>query len=168
MAMSGPVSTVAKAAAADLSGGDWNGSRLHRDGVSLNLVAEIEARLDRSRPGAAVWQPNLAATIPEAASIVLVLFDGLGDLNSTIPAAAVFRRARRGALDAPFPTTTTVSMSTVATGTSPSTHGVIAHLSWFPELGRVVNTLKWVDLSGAAGRLSDRPACCLAPTFGSG
>ena len=40
-------------------------------------------------------------------------------------------------------------MSTIATGTSPATHGVIAHLCWIPELGRVVNTLKWVDLSGA-------------------
>ena len=70
--------------------------------------------------------------------------------NSTIRGRRCSADARRGVLDAPFPTTTTVSMSTIATGTSPSTHGVIAHLSWFPELGRVVNTLKWVDLSGAA------------------
>ena len=114
----------------------------------VNLMAEIEIRLTGTARAERLLE-DLASTIPAAASVILVLFDGLGDAQLDHPAAAVLRLARRGALDAPFPTTTTVSLSTVATGTSPSTHGVIAHLSWFPELGRVVNTLKWVDLSGA-------------------
>ena len=127
----------------------------------LNLVAEIEVRLTGTAQ-ANVLTADLAAKIPEASSIILVLFDGLGDLQLHHPEAEVFRRARVGVLDAPFPTTTTVSMSTIATGTSPATHGVIAHLTWLPELGRVVNTLKWVDLSGAAvdyptGRLLPAP-----------
>jgi hypothetical protein len=41
-------------------------------------------------------------------------------------------------------------MATVATGTAAATHGVTAHLSWLPQIGRVVNLLKWVDLTGAA------------------
>ena len=114
----------------------------------VNLVAEIEGRLTGTAQAHRL-SPQLAATVPQATSIVLVLFDGLGDIQLAHPGAGVFRDARRGVLDAPFPTTTTVSMATIATGTSPSTHGVIAHLSWIPELGRVVNTLKWVDLSGS-------------------
>ena len=114
----------------------------------MNLMAEIEIRLIGTARAPRLAE-SLASTIPATASIILVLFDGLGDVQLDHPAAAELLSARMGALEAPFPTTTTVSMSTVATGTNPSTHGVIAHLSWFPELGRVVNTLKWVDLSGA-------------------
>lgn len=115
----------------------------------VNLVAEIEARLTGTARAERL-AADLASSIPEASSIVLVLFDGLGDGQLNHPGAEVFRRARQGTLDAPFPTTTSVSMSTIVTGTSPSTHGVVAHLSWLPELGRVVNTLKWVDLTGAS------------------
>ena len=137
------------------TGPDHTGSGL------VNLMAEIETRLSGTAQARRLTE-SLASTIPAAASIILVLFDGLGDAQLDHPAAGVLLSARRGALDAPFPTTTTVSMSTVATGTSPSVHGVIAHLSWFPELGRVVNTLKWVDLSGATvnyptGRLLPSP-----------
>jgi predicted AlkP superfamily pyrophosphatase or phosphodiesterase len=39
-------------------------------------------------------------------------------------------------------------MATVATGTQPSQHGLVSHLAWLEEAGGVVNTLKWVDLSG--------------------
>jgi len=157
--MSGPVSTDAKGPAPTHSDGLTKGPDYTGTGL-LNLVAEIEVRLAGTSQAKGLTT-DLAATIPEAASIILVLFDGLGDLQLQHPGAEVFRRARRGVLDAPFPTTTTVSMSTIATGTSPSTHGVIAHLSWFPELGRVVNTLKWVDLSGAA---VDYPTERLLPT----
>ncbi|MEX0667416.1 MAG: alkaline phosphatase family protein [Acidimicrobiia bacterium] len=146
--MSGPVSSAAESVARTVSDGIEKGPDYAGRGL-INLVAEIEARLTGAARAERLTA-DLASTIPDAASIILILFDGLGDHQLNHPGAEVFRRSRQGALDAPFPTTTTVSMSTVATGSSPSTHGVIAHLSWFPELGRVVNTLKWVDLSGAA------------------
>src|SRR5688572_22650502 len=44
----------------------------------VNLVAEIEGRLTGTAPARRLT-PHLAATIPQASSIVLVLFDGLGD-----------------------------------------------------------------------------------------
>ena len=160
MTMSGPVASDAKGAAPTLSEGTVKGPDYAGTGL-VNLIAEIEVRLtgtSRSEP----LTPDLAAAIPNASSIVLVLFDGLGDLQLNHSGAETFRQARVGTLEAPFPTTTTVSMSTIATGTGPATHGVIAHLAWIPELGRVVNTLKWVDLSGAAvayptGRLLPAP-----------
>ena len=115
----------------------------------VNLIAELETRMTGSAP-ATPLDADLAATIPAASSVVLVLFDGLGDLQLHHPAAGALAVHRRGRLDAPFPTTTTVSLATIATGTSPATHGLIAHLLWLPELSRVVNTLKWVDLTGSA------------------
>jgi hypothetical protein len=111
-------------------------------------VAELEARLTGSAQARRL-DPDLARSIPAASSVVLVLFDGLGDLQLDHPAAAGLAADRRGRLDGPFPTTTTVSMATIATGTAPVTHGLVSHLLWLPELGRVVNTLKWVDLTGA-------------------
>lgn len=98
----------------------------------VELIAEIENRL-----------------IDNRTSVVLVLFDGLGTqfLDERAPALAPHWSAT---LRAPFPSTTTVSLATIATGHSPATHGVIGHLLWWPEVGRVVNMLKFVDLSGSA------------------
>jgi predicted AlkP superfamily pyrophosphatase or phosphodiesterase len=49
--------------------------------------------------------------------------------------------ACRGVLDAPFPSTTTVSLATVATGLAPSQHGLIAYKMWMPDHDHVVNTI---------------------------
>lgn len=87
--------------------------------------------------------------IPEAGSYVVVLFDGLGVEQLAHEGAATFRSTAVATLEAPFPTTTSVSLATIATGTTPSRHGQVAHLTWLPEVGKVVNSLKWLDLTGA-------------------
>jgi len=116
------------------------------DGSGLvNLVSELESRMT----GTSAF-PRLAdsSAIPEAATYVLVLFDGLGVTQLDHADAGVFRSALAGVLDAPFPTMTNVSLATIATGLSPSRHGQVAHLTWYPDLEMVVNTLKWVTLGG--------------------
>lgn len=116
------------------------------DGTGLvNLVADIERRLTGDSPSPVLTDPG---AFPDAATYVLVLFDGLGVAQLEHPGAGAFRAAMTTTLDAPFPTTTSVSLATVATGLAPSRHGQIAHLSWYPDLGKVVNTLKWVTVSG--------------------
>jgi hypothetical protein len=87
--------------------------------------------------------------IPEHRTYILVLFDGLGIHQLRHAAASTIRNDLKGSLDAPFPTTTTVSLATIATGLPPAAHGLIAHLMWFADLELVVNTLKWVTLTGA-------------------
>lgn len=111
----------------------------------VNLVAEIERRMigDSPSPGLA-GDPALAGT----PTSVLVLFDGLGMAQLDHPEARVFRSSLARTLDAPFPTTTPVSLSTIASALPPSRHGQVAHLSWYPDLQTVVNTLKWVTLAG--------------------
>ncbi len=117
------------------------------DGSGLvNLVAEIERLLTGNAPSPGLGE---GMSVPPAETYVLVLFDGLGMAQLEHPSAASFAAAAVGSLDAPFPTTTSVSLATVATGLAPAGHGQVAHLSWMPDLSEVVNTLKWVDLSGA-------------------
>lgn len=116
-------------------------------GSLLNLVAELERRLTGDAPHPGLYA-HLTDTIPPAATYVMVLFDGLGDLQLGHAAAAPLLADRVGALDAPFPTTTTVSLATVATGLSPAEHGLLGYQLWLPEAELVVNTIKWITLWG--------------------
>ena len=116
-------------------------------GGLVNLVAELERRLTGQAPLPGLF-PDPAAAVPDAATYLLVLLDGLGDGQLGHPAAAPFAAARRGALDAPFPTTTTVSLATIATGLPPVRHGLIAYQLWLPGRAQVANTIKWTTLWG--------------------
>lgn len=119
------------------------------DAVGLvNLMAELEFRLTGTS-SAERLDPDLARSIPEADTIVLLLFDGLGAAQLQHPGARSLLDFSAGRIEAGFPTTTSVSLATIATGLPPGEHGVVSHLMWMPDLQRVVNTLKWVDLSGA-------------------
>lgn len=116
-------------------------------GSLVNLVAELEHRLTGNalHPG---LHRDVATLIPDAATYVLVLFDGLGDGQLTHPAAAPLLSSRAAAIDAGWPTTTTVSMATVATGMTAAEHGLLGYQVWIPETGHVVNTIKWITQWG--------------------
>lgn len=110
-----------------------------------NLVAELERRLTGASPTPGL---EVSSLVPTATTYVLVLFDGLGVAQLEHQAASPFRAAHVADLDAPFPTMTNVSLATVATGLPPAQHGQVAHLTWYPDLEIVVNTLKWLTLGG--------------------
>jgi Type I phosphodiesterase / nucleotide pyrophosphatase len=116
-------------------------------GGLANLVTELESRLTGKEAGIAL-RSELASQIPDARTYVLLLVDGLGMAQLGHPAARHMNATNRGMLHAPFPTTTSVSLATVATGRPPSEHGLVSHLAWLEEAGGVVNTLKWVDMAG--------------------
>ncbi len=121
----------------------------------VNLVARIERAATGSSPSPDL-ERSLAAQIPEAHTTVLVLFDGLGTHQLDHPLARTLRAAHVGDLDAPFPTTTTVSLATVATGSNPIDHGLIAYQLWVPEVGQVVNTIHMTTMWGDAVDLEHR------------
>lgn len=116
-------------------------------GSLLNLVAEIEQRLTGHSDSPRL-HPHLADLIPMGHSYILVLFDGLGAMQLGHPSASALAASQRGSIDAPFPSTTTVSLATIATGRSPSRHGLLGYQLWLPELDTVVNTIKWTTLWG--------------------
>jgi hypothetical protein len=41
-----------------------------------------------------------------------------------------------------------VSLATIATGLPPSQHGLLGYQLWIPEVGQVINTIKWTTLWG--------------------
>jgi hypothetical protein len=116
-------------------------------GSLVNLVAELEARLGGT-PASPTLHAHLAGRVPDAASYVLVVFDGLGDGQLAHPAAAPLAHRRVEGLDAPFPATTTVSLASVASGLVPARHGLLGYQLWLPEVAKVVNTIKWTTLWG--------------------
>lgn len=113
----------------------------------VNLVAELERRLTGQSPTRGL-RSDLATLIPPARNYLLVVFDGLGSAQLSHPRAGALRAAHRASLEAPFPTTTTVSLSSTCTGLTPFQHGVIGYRQWFPDLGKVVSLLRWTDISG--------------------
>ena len=123
-----------------------------------NLAAELEVRLTGRSPTRGL-RPELAELIPHTRNYLMLIIDGLGDQQLTHPAAATLRRHRRAALTAPFPTTTTVGLSSVATALAPMQHGVIGYTQWIPTLRTVVNMLEWVEIPGG------QPIDCDPATF---
>lgn len=113
----------------------------------VNLVAELEGRLTGRSPTRGL-RSDLADSIPPARNYLLVVFDGLGTGQLSHPGARALRESHRADLEAPFPTTTTVSLSSICTGLTPGRHGVIGYRQWMPDLGKVVSLLRWTDLSG--------------------
>jgi hypothetical protein len=116
-------------------------------GSLINLVAELESRLT-GRAAAATLHPPIAAAIPHGATYVLLLADGLGAGQIGHRSAAPLRESLAATIDAPFPTTTTVSWASIATGLAPSSHGLIAYQLYLPEVGGVVYTIKWKQPGG--------------------
>lgn len=122
----------------------------------MNLMAEVEVRLGGSAPAPRL-HAALSATIPDATTYVLVVMDGLGARQLDHPAADAIREDQQAVIDAPFPTTTTVSLATIATGLPPSQHGLLGYQLHLPETidpgdprkASVVNTIKWTRLWGA-------------------
>ena len=128
-------------------------------GSLVNLAAELERRLAGASPSPGLHD-RLADRIPEAPSYILFMIDGLGVHQLDHPAAAGLADSLHGVLDAPFPTTTTVSLASVATGLPPGRHGLIGHFVLLPGHPVPVNSLRWVD---AAGRTMARRAAGFLP-----
>lgn len=111
-------------------------------GSLVNLAAELELRLT-GHSSAPPLHEELSRRIPQADSYVLLLIDGLGASQLDHPAAAPLSAALAGEIDAPFPTTTTVSWASIATGLPPRQHGLIGYQLYLPETDGVVYTIKW-------------------------
>ena len=78
----------------------------------------------------------------------LVLIDGLGSLslNEYGKAFPIFAQGVRKDINSIFPTTTTVNLTSLATGVMPGTHGMLGYTVRVPrsgEPGRLLNALKW-------------------------
>ncbi len=120
------------------------------DGASLpNLAATLEQRLVGGSPHPPLMD-KIADRIPQGQTYVLVVMDGLGAHQLNHSAAADVATYGVVTLDAPFPTTTTVSLACLATGQPPSQHGLLGYTMHLPDHDVVVNTIRWTTLWGEA------------------
>ena len=99
-----------------------------------------------SSAAAAIGVPDVSNTLglPKAQRYVVVLVDGLGSqlLSEYSGYAPTLRKAQAlGDLDAAFPTTTSVSLSSLGTGLPPGQHGMLGYDVVDPAQDRVVNML---------------------------
>jgi hypothetical protein len=92
---------------------------------------------------------DLTGALGGARRVAVLLIDGLGadllrrhaDLAPTLAALAT----PAGDLSAPCPSTTPVSLATLATGLPPGSHGILGFVTEVPGEGRLLNHLRWTD-----------------------
>ena len=117
-------------------------------GSIVNLMAHIEMQLTGSAASPPLHE-HLSRLVNSAKGYVVVVFDGLGSAQLDHQEAGPLARARFADLDTVFPATTTVALASLATGLSPSQHGLLGYQLWLPQTDTVVNTIKWTTLWGA-------------------
>jgi Type I phosphodiesterase / nucleotide pyrophosphatase len=92
---------------------------------------------------------RLTEALAGANRVAVLLVDGLGadllrrhaDLAPTLAALA----EPAGDLSAPCPSTTPVSLTTLATGLPPGSHGILGFVTEVPGEGRLLNHVRWTD-----------------------
>ncbi len=108
---------------------------------AVNLVASVMERFG---------VPAVHSTLPaadrlfdrECRNVILMLLDGLGEenLNAACPQGGFLRSRTVHRLSAVFPSTTTASTTSFATGLAPGEHGWLGWTLYFPQLDANVDT----------------------------
>lgn len=114
-------------------------------GGLVNLVCELERRLTGGAPHPGLDQGEV---VPHAAGYVLAVFDGLGAHQLGIGEALGLAEASAATLTTVFPSTTTASFATLATGLAPTGHGIIGHIVRLPGIPELVDVLTWATPAG--------------------
>lgn len=128
-----------------------NGTALRPSAEALNLV-------DLSRAVASVTGVHgveategtaaIADMIGPAEHVIFVLVDGLGmNLLERLPTSSFLRTHLAAELRAVFPPSTAVSLTTLATGQWPGTHGVTGWWTHLPEIEAAATILQFVKRS---------------------
>lgn len=112
----------------------------------VNLISEIEQRLSGTNLHGGI--ADAALPVDDESTHLLVVFDGLGSGQLDHPSAGALKASTIADLTAPFPTTTTVSLATLATGLAPPEHGLIAYLLWDPSVRTILNTIHMTSAWG--------------------
>ncbi|HET9351003.1 MAG TPA: alkaline phosphatase family protein [Burkholderiales bacterium] len=127
----------------------------------VNLVASlVEARGGAPRHAPLAVLPP--AELRDAANIVFLIADGLGDnyLRARGAGGAIARH-RRGSISAVFPSTTASAITTSFTGATPLEHGLTGWFTYFPEAACVGAPLPFLR-RGEKAPLGVAPECIFA------
>ncbi len=126
---------------------DTRGERPHYERYALTAVpATIEALFGLTPSG-----PSLKEELglPSASVVLCVLLDGVGYKRleglrgaGLVDLGPFLHSGTYIPLTSVFPTTTTASLATLATGLSPIRHGILGYKLFIPEVGSVVDMIK--------------------------
>ena len=155
-----------------------SGALVRPDACELNMVdlalavAAIAGAADLPEsPGLR----QLAAEIGESEHLVFVAVDGLGmNFVDQLPPDSFLRSNMVREINSPFPSTTSVTFTTIATGLWPAQHGVTSWFTHVSEIKETATILPYVRTRDGVS-LSDLgvtpqqvfPAPALAPRFAS-
>lgn len=107
-----------------------------RPDYSGNGFVNLVASLVEAAGGAPRHPPLVSLPVPEisdAANIVFLIVDGLGDNYLRAHGGGPLARHRRGAISAVFPSTTASAITTSFTGATPLEHGLTGWFTYFSE-----------------------------------
>lgn len=124
---------------------DWDGAGLHR--VVPTLLGEL------AHPGGVPLPPWFPSPVAEAAQVVLLVIDGLGEeqLRERSALAPVLSSGVGGPITSVAPSTTACALTTLVTGKAPAEHGVVGYRVAVD--GEVMNVLQW-SVRGADARMT--------------
>ena len=107
-------------------------------GSLVNLVASVvEARGGKPLHEPLKKFPSFSTGVANAANLVLLIIDGLGDNYLQRRGASELGKRRRGAMTSVFPSTTASAITTSYTGRTPLEHGLTGWFTYFGEAGCV-------------------------------
>lgn len=86
-----------------------------------------------------------ALGLGEAASVTVLLVDGLGDRQISADVTPFMTAHRAQPLSCTFPSTTPVGLGSLGTGMPAGGHGLVGGAFVVPETGRVLEPLHWTD-----------------------
>jgi hypothetical protein len=102
---------------------------------AVDLALAMASVSGASTPHRSAGQAQIEQMIGPAPALVFIAIDGLGmNFIETLPEDAFLRRNLATVLNAPFPSTTSVSFATYATGLWPADHGIT---SWYVHLAEI-------------------------------
>ena len=118
------------------------------DGL-INLMARLAQAFGSEGAGYPALDPGRDLALEEARTVVLWLIDGLGESQlARHPGAALAADRIRG-MTSVFPPTTSVALTSLATGQPPRCHGVTGWFMYTHELGAVT---AWLPFGPRAGK----------------
>lgn len=134
-----------------------------RDKSLLHPLSEVPSFVDLVRHlamlgGARVYEETggigaLRELVEPSDCILMVVVDGLGvTLRDKYPPGGFFDTHFRSELRAVFPSTTACALTTLVTAAWPGEHGITGWWTHFPEVGRTISTLRFIE------RFSGKPA----------
>ncbi len=120
----------------------------YRNGCIVNLMSSIAAKHGACLPYAQLSK-NYSKAISSSSNTLLLVLDGLGyEFIKEFGENSTFKKYLMGAMTSVFPSTTSASLNSFATGLTPQQHAITGWFMYLKELGIVSKILPFCPRIG--------------------